>query len=341
MMETALDLSTGLCNTVRACLALELSRATFYRAMGPTKEREAKPRPVSPRALPPETRQAVLDHLHSEEFIDVSPSEMVHTLLDREIYLASVRTCYRILEANNEVKERRNQLRHPKYARPELLATGPNQVWTWDITKLKGPGKFIYYHLYVIIDIFSRYVVGWMLAPREDGQLAKQLIEEACERQGITANQLTIHSDRGAAMQSKPVFNLLASLDILKSNSRPSVSNDNPFIESHFKTVKQHPKFPDRFGGYEDALEFCRGLFPWYNNTHCHSGILFLTPSVVHSGRADTTLQARHETMMKAYSLHPERYVNGAPKLKVLDRAVYINPPTPKREEPVLISSLN
>lgn len=339
-METVLDLGKTLGNTTRACIALEISRATYYRAMGPPKERAVKPRPASPRALPPETQQAILAHLHSDEFADKSPSETFHTLLDRGVHLASVRTYYRILDANGEVKERRNQLRHPEYARPELLATGPNQVWAWDITKLKGPAKWVYYHLYVIIDIFSRYVVGWMLAERESGDLAKQLIEESCERQGIAANQLTIHSDRGAAMQSKPVVDLMTRLDITKSNSRPHVSNDNPFIESHFKTFKYQPDFPDRFGGYENALDFCRGLFPWYNASHCHSGILFLTPETVHSGRADTVLQARHVTLTEAYNLHPERYINGPPKLKILDRAVYINPPV-SRDATAVKSSLN
>lgn len=329
-METVLELSKGLHNTAKACSALEVSRATFYRGMAPPRERESKPRPQSTRAIPLETRQVILDHLHSDEFVDKSPSQVFHTLLDRGIHLASVRTFYRILDANGEVKERRNQLRHPEYTRPELLATAPNQVWTWDITKLKGPAKWVYYHLYVIIDIFSRYVVGWMLAHRESGDLAKQLIEETCERQGIVANQLIVHSDRGSAMQSKPVVGLLSRLDITKSNSRPHVSNDNPFIESHFKTVKYQPEFPDRFGGYEHALDFCRGLFPWYNTSHCHSGILFLTPETVHSGHADATLRARHATLMKAYDLHPERYINGPPKLKVLDRAVYINPPAPQ-----------
>jgi putative transposase len=339
-METVLELSKDLRSTSLACAALGISRATLYRAMTPQVARKRSPKPSS-RALPPETRQAVLDHLHGEEFVDRSPSEMVHTLLDRGVYLASVRTCYRILEAHGEVQERRNQLRHPKHARPELIATGPNQVWCWDITKLKGPGKFVYYHLYVIIDIYSRYVVGWMLAHREDGQLAKQLIEETCKREGIQPNQLVIHSDRGAAMQSLPVVHLLAQLDILKSNSRPHVSNDNPFIESHFKTVKNHPKFPDRFGSYEDALRFCQELFRWYNHSHCHSGILFLTPAVVHSGRADDILRSRHEVVMKAFSEHPERFVNGPPKLKVLDRAVYINSPTSKSKKHVLGSSLN
>lgn len=341
MMETALELGKGLHNTARACLALEVARATFYRAMAPPTQRKTKPKPPSPRALPRETQQAVLAHLHSPEFADKSPSETFHTLLDRNVYLASVRTFYRILDANDEVKERRNQLRHPVYARPELLATGPNQVWTWDITKLKGPEKWLYYHLYVIIDIFSRCVVGWMLAPRENGDLAKQLIQRTCERQRITANQLTIHSDRGAAMQSKPVIGLLTQLDIAKSNSRPHVSNDNPYIESFFKTTKYQPQFPERFGSYEDALEFCRNLFAWYNSTHCHSGILFLTPDTVHSGRADAILQTRHETRMDAYRLNPERYISGPPKLKVLDRAVYINPPEPRKTEFVMQNSLN
>lgn len=208
-------------------------------------------------------------------------------------------------------------------------------------TKLKGHGKFVYYHLYTIIDIYSRYVVGWLLAPREAGCLAEELIEATCRRQQIPRNQLTIHSDRGAAMQSAPVVNLLAQLDITKSNSRPHVSNDNPFIESFFSTAKAYPTFPDRFGSMEDALSFCRQLFPWYNTHHCHSGIAYLTPETVHYGRADEVLKGRHYTMMQAYEQTPERFVRGAPKLKVLDHAVYINPPAATKEAPMVQGSLN
>lgn len=340
-METVVELGMGLRNQALACRALDVSPATLYRHLAPKKERTSSSRPVSRRALPRETRQEILDHLHSEEFVDRSPSEAFHTLLDRGLYYGSVRTYYRILDANNEVKDRRNRRRHAVYARPELVATGPNQVWAWDITKLKGCGKFEYYHLYTIIDIYSRCVVGWLLAPREAGCLAEQLIEEACERHQIPRNQLTIHSDRGAAMQSASVVNLLIRLDITKSNSRPHVSNDNPFIESLFSTAKAHPGFPDRFGGMDDALSFCRRFFPWYNKNHCHSGIAYLTPETVHCGQANSVLAARHQTMIQAYMLNPERFVNGPPKLRVLDHAVYINRPDSTPEDAALKHSLN
>lgn len=340
-METALELGNGISNQALACRTLDVSRATIYRHLAPKKELFRKPKPPSSRALPPEVCQEILDHLHGEEFVDRSPSEAFHTLLDRGIYYGSVRTYYRILNTNEEVKDRRNHRRHPVHARPELVATGPNQVWTWDITKLKGHGKFVYYHLYVIIDIYSRYVVGWLLAPREAGCLAEQLIEATCRRQNIPRNQLTIHSDRGAAMQSSPVVNLLAQLDVTKSNSRPHVSNDNPFIESFFSTGKAYPTFPERFGSLEHALSFCRQLFPWYNASHCHSGIAYLTPETVHYGNADEVLKSRHKTMLRAYIQTPERFVKGPPKLKVLDRAVYINPPVATKEAPMVKCSLN
>ena len=340
-MEAAVQLGRQLHNQALACTSLVVAQSTLYRYLAPKKERTLKPRPAPARALPPETRQEILDHLHAEEFIDRSPSEAFHTLLDRGVYYGSVRTYYRILNANDEVKDRRNHRRHVVHAKPELVATGPKQCWSWDITKLKGHGKFVYYHLYTIIDIYSRYVVGWLLAPREAGCLAEELIEATCRRQQIPRNQLTIHSDRGAAMQSAPVVNLLAQLDITKSNSRPHVSNDNPFIESFFSTAKAYPTFPERFGSLEDALSFCRQLFPWYNTLHCHSGIAYLTPETVHYGRADEVLEGRHQTMLQAYKQTPERFVRGAPKLKVLDHAVYINPPAAPKDTPLVKSSLN
>jgi putative transposase len=340
MMETALKLGADLNNISQACDALLIPRATLYRGLKPEEASERRPRPESPRALPPETKKKILDHLHSPRFIDRSPNEVFYTLLDQDIYLGSIRSYYRILEANKEVKERRNQLRHPKHKKPELLATAPRQVWTWDITKLKGPGKWEYYHLYVVLDIYSRYIVGWMLAPRESGELAKQLLAESCERQCIEPHQLTIHSDRGAAMQSKPVVALLSQLDVLKTNSRPHVSNDNPFSESQFKTTKYHPEFPNRFGGFEHALTFLRSFVPWYNDSHRHSGIRYLTPANVHHGQADAVLNARYVTKISAYDAHPERFIQGPPRLQKLPEAVYINPPTSKKE-PVAEYSLN
>lgn len=339
-METVLELGDELDNINLACKTLGLPRATLYRHLKPSDPAVKAPRPESPRALPEETRQTILDYLHNEEFVDRSPHAVFHTLLDRNIYLASVRSYYRILDDNKEVKERRNQLRHPKYAKPELLATGPLQVWCWDITKLKGPGKWEYYHLYVVIDIYSRLVVGWMLARHESGELATTLLGKSIERQGVQPGQLTIHSDRGAAMQSKPVVALLSQLDVLKTNSRPRVSNDNPFSESQFKTTKYHPEFPKHFGSFEHAQAFLRTFMPWYNEHHCHSGIQYLRPADVHYGRADAILAARHETQLAHYHAHPERYIQGPPKLKKLPEAVYINPPKAK-VEPVQEYSLN
>jgi putative transposase len=233
---------------------------------------------------------------------------------------------YRLLEANGEVKERRDQLRHPAYTRPELIAVRPNDVWSWDITKLRTHVKFEYLYLYVILDIFSRYVVGWLLAEHENAQLAERLIKETCDKHGATPGYL--HADRGAPMKSKLLIQLLANLDVTRSHSRPHVSNDNPFSESQFKTLKYHPSFPERFGGLDDGLTFCRTFFPWYNDEHHHGGIAYLTPHEVHYGKADDVLRRRHEVLMESYNLHPERFVRGPPRVPSLARAVYINPPS-------------
>lgn len=313
-----------------ACDALGIPRASYYRMVAPPRaqKEESLPAPApSELALSQEERQAILDHLHSERFVDRSPSEVFHTLLDEGTYIASQRSFYRILAEHDEVRERRDQRRHTHYSKPQLIATRPNQVWTWDITKLRGPVPWTFYYLYVIIDIFSRYVVGWMLAEREAGHLAEQLIEETCAKQNIRRGQLTIHSDRGPSMQAGPVVHLLARLGITKSNSRPYVSDDNPFSESQFKTLKYFPGFPDRFGGPDDARAFCVRFKDWYNRQHRHSGIAFLTPEVVHHGRADEVLAARHARLVEAYQAHPERFRNGPPKATKLSKAVYINPP--------------
>jgi putative transposase len=257
----------------------------------------------------------------------MAPHEVYATLLDEERYLCSIRTMYRILEENTEVKERRNQLRHPDYKKPELLATGPNQVWSWDITKLLGPVKWSYYHLYVILDIFSRYVVGWMVAPCESATLAKQLIGETCSKQNIQKEQLTIHADRGSSMKSKPVAFLMADLGITKTHSRPHTSDDNPFSEAQFKTLKYRPDFPDRFGCIEDARQFCRAFFPWYNNEHKHTGINLLSPTDVHHGEAESIIASRQNVLNTAYALHPERFVRKMPEHKPMQQAVWINPP--------------
>ena len=277
--------------------------------------------------LPSEERQAVLATLHSDRFVDQAPATVYATLLDEGQYHCSIRTLYRILDEQAEVKERRNQLRHPVYQKPELLATAPNQVWSWDITKLLGPVKWTYFHLYVILDIFSRYVTGWMVAPRESATLAQRLIAETYAKQGIGPSQLFLHADRGTSMTSKPVALLLAELGVTRSHSRPQVSNDNPFSEAQFKTLKYRPEFPERFGSIEDARVFCQRFFSWYNSEHRHSGIGLMTPAVVHDGRAATMRDARHQVLMTAYAAHPERFVRKPPQPPVRPHAVWINPP--------------
>jgi putative transposase len=272
-------------------------------------------------------RQEVLDLLHSERFVDQAPAQVAAALLDEERYLCSVRTMYRILDANQEVRDRRNQLRHPAYAKPELLANGPNQVWSWDITKLKGPQKWTYFYLYVILDIFSRQVVGWMVADCESASLAKKLIHESCDKQRIDRDQLTLHADRGSSMKSKAVALLLSDLGITKSHSRPYVSDDNPFSEAQFKTLKYRPGFPERFGSIQDAKAFCRTFFDWYNKVHYHSGLNWLTPAMVHHGQIGPVLERRQLALDRARQRHPERFVNGHRTIPGPPDKVWINPP--------------
>ncbi len=278
-------------------------------------------------------RQAVLETRHSERFRDQAPSQVYATLLDEGTYLCSVRTLYRILKQAGEVCERRDQVRHPNYTKPELLATGPNTVWSWDITKLLGPVKWTYFHLYVFLDIFSRYVVGWMVAHRESAALAKRLIEASCRKQGILPGQLTLHADRGSSMTSKPVACLLSDLGVTKTHSRPQVSDDNPFSESQFKTLKCRPEFPQRFGSIEHARSFCQVFFPWYNGEHRHSGIALLTPAVLHHGHADTVIQCRQAVLSGAYARHPERFVRRHPRPPEKPEAVWINPPATEHKQ--------
>lgn len=312
-----------------ACEALHVPRASLYRHLRQPGEPAASPspRPSPPRALAPAERQQVLDHLHSERFRDQAPAQVFATLLDEGTYLCSLRTMYRILDQASEVRERRDQLRHPHYQKPQLLATEPNQVWSWDITKLLGPVKWTYFYLYVILDIFSRYVVGWMVADRESAELAKRLIAETCRKQNIASDQLTLHADRGTSMKSKPVALLLADLGVTKTHSRPHVSDDNPFSESQFKTMKYRPEFPDRFGSIQDARGFCQVFFPWYNAEHHHSGIGLLTPEVLHYGRADDVISNRQAVLNQAYQRNPERFVRANPKPPPKPTAVWINPP--------------
>jgi putative transposase len=308
-----------------ACSALSVARASFYRAQQPQGKRA--PRKPSPRALSSGEQSKVLEVLHSERFVDRSPAEAWATLLDEGTYLCSPRTMYRILEAHKEVRERRNQLRHPSYKKPQLLATAPNQVWTWDITKLLGPAKWTYFYLYVIMDIFSRYTVGWMVAQRESATLAERLIEATFEKEAIEPGQLLIHADRGPSMTSKTVAHLMADLGITKSHSRPYTSTDNPFSESQFRTMKYRPGFPDRFGSVQDATAFGQTFFHWYNFDHHHSGIGYLTPAAVHHGLTDTINDHRRLALQRAYDANPERFVNGRPKPPEVPSAVWINPP--------------
>jgi len=310
----------------RTCDALGVSRATYYRRQRAL-ERPAGTSRKSLRALSEDEEKKVLEHLAGERFADKSVAEAYHTLLDEGTYICSPRTMYRVLKRHEAVKERRNQLRHPEYQKPELLARRPGELWSWDITKLKGPRKWSYYYLYVILDVYSRYVVGWMIASRESATLAKRLIKETCRKHGIRRNQLTVHADRGSAMKSKGVAQLLADLGITKTHSRPHVSNDNPYSEAQFKTLKYHCAFPGRFGSPEDARFFLRPFFDWYNNEHKHAGIGWLTPAVVHAGRAEEVLEKRRRTLAEAYERHPERFVKGLPRPAELPGEVWINKP--------------
>jgi len=319
----------------QACAAIELPRSTYYRRRRPVAQRANKKRPTPARALGPCEQHKVIEVLHSERFVDQAPAEVVAALLGEGLYYCSTRTMYRILGSRDEVRERRNQLRHPRYKRPELLATGPNQVWSWDITKLRAVHKWTYYYLYVLLDIFSRYAVGWMLSHRESGELAAELLQQSYHKQGVDPEQLTVHADRGSAPTSKTLKQMMVDLGVKRSHSRPRVSNDNPFSESNFHTVKSRPDYPNRFGCYEDASSFCRSTFDWYNQEHHHSGIAMLTPAQVHYGRAEQVLAERQRVLDAAYAARPERFVNGPPKVPSLPQAVWINPPEDKSKSEI------
>jgi len=326
-MEAAKRLAS-IVNWTQACLALGVARVSAYR-FWKRKEHPAAPKePYRPeRSLSDAEKEHVLDTLNSERFADIAPQEVYATLLDEGVYLCSVRTMYRILEENKEVRERRSQAAHIEYAKPELLATQPNELWSWDITKLKGPVKWSYFQLYVIIDVFSRYVVGWMVADRESSELAKRLIFETIRKQEADPSHLTIHADRGSSMKSKCVALMLSDLGVTKTHSRPHVSNDNPFSESQFKTMKYRPEFPTRFGSIEDARAFCVDFFDWYNTEHHHSGIALMTPEMVHYGLTEEVRLNRNVTLQRAYQDHPERFVRKQPEPPRLPNAVWINPP--------------
>lgn len=317
-----------LVGVVLACAMLAVARATYYRSLRPRAPLARRRSP--PRALATEEQQAVLDVLHEPRFVDLAPAEVYATLLDEGRYLCSERTMYRILAAHHEVRERRDQLRHANHPRPELLATRPNELWSWDITKLLGPQKWTYFYLYVILDVFSRYVVGWMVAHEESAALARKLIAETCARQGIRPEQLTLHADRGSSMTSKSVALLLSDLGVTKTHSRPHVSNDNPFSESAFKTLKYRPGFPERFGCIEHARAHCGPFFDWYNNEHRHGSLGLCTPYDVHHGLAMQALQRRGDVLAAAFAAHPERFPRGRPVPATPPREVWINKPAPE-----------
>jgi putative transposase len=327
--ELAVDVGTS-----AACHALCMPRASYYRdrrrASSPT---VTSSRPSPARALRPAERETVLACLHEERFQDRSPAAVYATLLDEGQYHCSIRTMYRLLEQRGESRERRDQLIHPPYKKPELLATAPNQLWSWDITKLLGPVKWTYFYLYVILDVFSRYVTGWMVAMQESAELAKRLIEGTCKKQRIQPGQLTLHADRGTSMSSKPVAFLLADLGVTKTHSRPHVSDDNPYSESQFRTLKYRPEFPDRFGCIQDSRAFSQGFFRWYNEEHRHSGLGLLTPAMVHYGQTALILEQRQTVLDVAYRAHPERFVRQAPKPPCVPTEVWINKPADSDEK--------
>lgn len=305
-----------------------MPRSSYYWMLrARERDAESRPRPKPARALSEEEKHEVREVLNSERFQDAAPRQVWAALLDEGRYLCSWRTMYRILEEHGEVRERRNQLRHPVYQKPELLATGPNELWSWDITKLKGPATWTYYYLYVILDVFSRYAVGWMVAEKESATLARELIETTCARQGVDQNQLVLHSDRGPSMTSKSVAMLLADLGVTKTHSRPYVSNDNPFSEAQFKTMKYRPDFPDRFGSMQDVRGWARAFFRWYHHEHHHTGLGLMTPAMVHYGVAEEAQARRGQVLRAAYASNPERFVRGVPSPPDLPEAVWINEP--------------
>lgn len=321
-------LAVRLGSVKRACNALGIVRTDYYRWKDAARS-EARLRRKSHRALSPEEKSEILSILNSQRFVDKSPSAIYAILLDEGNYYCSVRTMYRILEENQQVKERRRIAKKCNYARPELLATKPLELWSWDVTKLRGPERNTFYYLYVMIDVYSRFVVGWMISENETGALAKSFIEQTFWRENVCAGTLTIHSDRGSSMKSLSVTKLLENLQAAQSFSRPRVSDDNPYSESQFKTMKQRPEFPDRFHGIDDAREFCLKFFLWYNYEHRHSGIANMAPYMVHSGQDAFCVEQRQVILTKAYCQHPERFPSGRPTAQEVPKEVWINRPKP------------
>ena len=313
----------------QACQALGFPRSSYYyNKQGYGKPQSPKARSTPPRALSSEERDHVRQLLESPRFVDQSPRQVYATLLDEGVYHCSPRTMYRILEAHDEVKERRNQLQHPLYTKPQLMAEAPNQLWSWDITKLKSPFKFVYFYLYLMLDVYSRYIVGWMIADHESAELGQQLISHSCQQHQILPHQLTIHADNGGPMTALTTAQLLQSLQVQKTHSRPHTPNDNPFSESQFKTMKYRPDFPRQFDSLDQARSWMRPFVHWYNHEHYHSGLALLSPADVHFGRVDQVLQQRNATLANAYQKHPERFVRGLPQHPRPPSQVWINPPT-------------
>jgi putative transposase len=328
MIEQTVEELTPLVGTRPACRAVGAAPATIYRRRTPPPPRPPRPRGAPARALSAAEREAVLGELHSERFADCSPAQVWATLLDEGRYLASQRTMYRLLAAEHGgVRERRAQLEHPAYAAPELLAQRPNEVYSWDITKLKGPAKWTYYYLYVVLDVFSRYAVGWTVQHRESSQVARELIAQTCTQQNIQPGQLTVHADRGSSMTSKPVAFLLADLGVTKTHNRPYTSTDNPYSEAQFKTLKYRPGFPARFDSIEHAKAFCREFFDYYNHHHRHSALGLMTPAAVHHGHAEQLRADRARVLAAAYAVRPERFVARPPAPPPLPTAAWINKP--------------
>ena len=331
IIDDAIAEMTPLLGSTRAALrAAGRPQANHYRRhrQSPKAPRPPRPRTPQPRALRPDERDAVRAVLNSPEFVDAAPAAVYHRLLDEGTYLASPATMYRILRAHGEVRERRRHATHPARVKPELVASAPNVCWSWDITKLRGPAKWTYYHLYVILDIYSRYVVGWMIADREASALAERLLADTIVKQNINRDTLTIHADNGSSMASKPVAFLLADLGVTKSHSRPHTSNDNPLSEAQFRTLKYRPDFPDTFGSIQDARTFCQRFFTWYNDEHYHSGIAWQHPTDVHHGRAEAIRELRADVLNAAYTRHPERFVRKHPEPTPLPTTAWINKPT-------------
>ncbi|MEO1057710.1 MAG: IS3 family transposase [Actinomycetota bacterium] len=314
---------------MKACAALGRSRATHYRRhRTPPVAGPPTPRARSHRALTDTEVDEIVDVLNSERFCDLAPAQIWAILLDEGRYLASVSTMYRILRERHQVRERRRQARRPATVKPELVANDANQVWSWDITRLAGPHKWTWFHLYVILDVWSRYAIGWLVAPRESDQLAHDLIAACTTTEHINPDQLTLHADRGSSMTSKTVAQLLVDLGVTRSHSRPHVSNDNPFSEAQFKTLKHTPRFPERFTSIAHARTFIDNFFDHYNHNHRHSGIGYHTPASVHHGHHHTIRAQRQHVLDHAYQHHPHRFRQRPLAPKIPDITA-INPPQP------------